>query len=334
MGGLITEKPSQANSKLTPELFKRGGVATGAGTEEPLKDDELTPRQPMFSKAEILRQGHEALIQLHRGNDWERWTKVLPVLDIARSTAMLEAGTNEPKGRRYSDAYGRWFRCHPQFEALAKLDSGLRARFFECFANLAAIDEWRAGRPPEQQLRLNYPTTVLAHWKKHNEVRTGARNGKKHSPDKPVSAPEPAMMITAAPVSTADPAITPEPPTLADVWAAASLEDKQNIVNREGRIGLARIAPSALLVELGNHALGLQINSAPIPDMDADTDVRVTLSKLFRRAIAVPEEADDACAAFHRKCAANNLSASDLVVTFADFRKGRSAKSRSKKRKG
>src|SRR5262249_46639312 len=140
MGEVIAENTALANGKLTRERSEDAGVLVAAK----LPADELTPRQPIASKAEILRQGGEALVQLSRGHDWECWKKVLPVLDIARSAAMCEAGTNEPKGRRYSDAYGRWFRCHPQFEALAKLDSGLRARLFECFANLAAIDDWRA----------------------------------------------------------------------------------------------------------------------------------------------------------------------------------------------
>jgi hypothetical protein len=151
------------NGKLTPELFQNAGIPV---TSTPIVKDGLVRHQPILSKAEILRQGREALVQLSRGHDWASWKKVLPVLDIARTAAMAEAGTNRPQGRRYSEAFSKWVRDRPEFETLAKLDKGTRARFFECFANLAAIDDWRAGLPVEQQFKLNYPTTVLEHWKK------------------------------------------------------------------------------------------------------------------------------------------------------------------------
>ena len=132
-----------ANGKLTPELFEAAGIPV---TPTPIVKDGLVRDQPILSKAEILRQGHEALVQLSCGNDWVSWKKVLFVLDIARAAAMSEAGTNKPQGRRYCDAFSKWFGCHAEFETLAKLDKGTRSRFFECFAELAAIDDWRTWR--------------------------------------------------------------------------------------------------------------------------------------------------------------------------------------------
>src|SRR6516165_4879335 len=120
------------NGELTPELFQNAGIPV---TSTPIVKDGLVRHQPILSKAEILRQGREALVQLSRGHDWASWKKVLPVLDIARTAAMAEAGTNRPQGRRYSEAFSKWVRDRPEFETLAKLDKGTRARFFECFAN-------------------------------------------------------------------------------------------------------------------------------------------------------------------------------------------------------
>jgi hypothetical protein len=86
-------------------------------------------------------------------------------LDIARTTAMSEAGTNKPSGWKYSQAFAKWLRCHSEFEPIGKLDKADRSRLFECLENLEAINAWRATLPPHHLLKLNYPPTVLRRWK-------------------------------------------------------------------------------------------------------------------------------------------------------------------------
>src|SRR5262249_56374602 len=95
--------------RLTAEMVEAADIPV---TWTPRAKDGLAPHQSIsiLSKAEILRQGHEALVRLSRGNDWASWKKVLAVLDIARGAAMLEAGRNKPQGRRYSEAFADWFR--------------------------------------------------------------------------------------------------------------------------------------------------------------------------------------------------------------------------------
>jgi hypothetical protein len=158
----VTSPAPNVQPILTAAMFEAAGVVVA---EKPA--DGLTPSQsiiPALSKAEILRQAAPAMAQLVRGDTWAAWRKVLPVFDLARSAAMGEAD-GRPSGRRYVEAYHKWFRCHSEFEPLGKMDSGLRRRFVECFNNLAAIDTWLASLPPERRLKLNYPPTVLVHWK-------------------------------------------------------------------------------------------------------------------------------------------------------------------------
>jgi hypothetical protein len=282
-----------SNGKLTAGLFESAGVAVA-----PVG---LVPHQPYntLSKAEVLRQGREGMAQLSRGNDWSSWKKVLPVLDITRSAAMLESNSNQTQGRRYSDAFNKWFRLHPEFEVLAKLNKGTRARFFECLAELEAIDNWRATLPPEQQLKLNYPTTVLTHWRKRDAPATPPKKTKKQSP-------------------------APSTPSLADIWSKSSPKEKREVLDHEGRTGLAEIVPSSVLAELGDHALALQINAASCPNMDSknSTDVRVTLTKILRQAVdaTTPDASSTAWAALKRKCEANNLDFRDLLLTFSKKR--------------
>jgi hypothetical protein len=251
----------EINDKVTPELFKNAGVAPA----EPLVD-ELVRHQPILSKAEILRQGREGMVQLSRGNDWASWKKVLPVLGIARSAAMLEANTNQPKGRRYCDAFGKWFRCHREFEVLGKLDKGTRAHFFESLAELEAIDKWRTELPLEQQFKLNYPTTILTHWKKHC------------APVTPPGAPK------------NEPVEAPLDPVA--VWATFSNADKTKILDSEGRVGLAKIASSGLLADLVDHVVAQQIKSMPGPNMKLKTYAHGALTKILWRIIGAAKEND------------------------------------------
>ena len=129
--------------------------------------DGLVRHQPILSRAEILRQGAEAIMRLASGHSWNDWVKVMWALDIARTAAMLEAGINKPTGRKYSEAFARWLRCHNDFELIGKLDKSDRSRLFECLQSLDAINTWRASLPPHRLLKLNYPPTVLSRWKQN-----------------------------------------------------------------------------------------------------------------------------------------------------------------------
>ena len=115
---------------LTPELFEVAGVPVGDAPR--VVSDGLVRHQPILSRAEILRQGAEAIMRLASGHSWNDWVKVMWALDIARTAAMLEAGINKPTGRKYSKAFARWLRCHNDFELIGKLDKSDRSRLFEC----------------------------------------------------------------------------------------------------------------------------------------------------------------------------------------------------------
>ena len=80
---------------------------------------------------------------------------------IGRHKAMIEAGVNQPIGRRYNEAFGAWQR---EF-GFENLDKGDRARLFEVMGHLAKIEAWLATLTTSERLRLNHPTTVLRKWK-------------------------------------------------------------------------------------------------------------------------------------------------------------------------
>ena len=180
-------KDPTSTTRLTAELFEAAGVEV-ADTAPPAPDG-LVRHQPIASKAEILRLGTEAMERLTKSRSWEDWKLAMPAVDIGRTAAMLEAGVNKPAGRKYSEAFRKWARLHSAFEPIANLDKSDRSRLFECFKNLDAIDAWRARLSPARQLNLNYPPTVLAHWKKSQQPAPPA--------DTSPAAPEPPAPLLA-----------------------------------------------------------------------------------------------------------------------------------------
>src|SRR5262249_7445028 len=148
------------------------------------------------------------------------------------------------------------------------IDKSDRSRFHKCFDNLDAINDWREKHVlPQQLLKLNYPTQVLSRWESWKKKQSKTEESGGHEPS---SDPSPG-------------------PKMADVWAVSSQQEKQEVLDREGRVGLAEIVSPSLLAELGDHAIAQQINSTPSLNVDSkSTDVRVVLTKIFRQIAGAP----------------------------------------------
>ena len=296
--------PVPGNGKLTPELFEAGGIPVTETTARPAP--KVGTFQP--SKAEVIRLGAEAMTRLAEGRSWDDWVAVMRVLDIARTTAMLEANTNKPQGHRYREAIAKWFRVHDEDEVFSAIDKADRSRLLKCFDNLAALSYWRdCIMSPEQRLKVTYPPTVFSRWLTwgKDQARAEEAAGDEPSPEE-AGGDEPSSAALAG-------------LRLADIWSAASLKEKQEVLDHEGRAGLAEIVSPSLLAELGDHAIAQQINSTPSPNVDSkSTDVRVVLTKIFRQiaGATTPEALSNALAAFKRKYEANHLEYRDLLITF------------------
>ncbi len=125
-----------------------------------VKTDRLD--SPTYHPEEaVIRAGQEAWCRLRSNTTWDDWKQVGKAHVIGRHKAMIEAGVNQPIGRRYNETFGAWQR---EF-GFENLDKGDRGRLFEVMGHLAAIETWLATLTTSEQLRLNHPTTVLRKWK-------------------------------------------------------------------------------------------------------------------------------------------------------------------------
>jgi hypothetical protein len=271
-------------TQLTPEKFEAAGIPV---TEKgPIAPSRLAPHQS--SRIEILRQGEEAMARLAKGQSWEDWIRVMRALDIGRSTAMLEAGTNRPFGPRYTAAVAKWLRLHPAFEAIHSSD---RSRFLKCFDNLEAINEWRRKNvPPDRLLKLNYPPTVLSHWEswKKKQAETSPKgNGL-------ASGAEPASALSL------------------EMWKAGKPEIKARILEHEGRSGLMKLLSPALLAELEDALIGQEIHAA-----STSTTLTVNLTKLMHEALSSANIADGPIAKINTKLRSSGRDFHDVLIAIS-----------------
>jgi hypothetical protein len=125
--------------------------------------------QPVSDDEEV-RRGQEAWSRLKQHLSWSDWISVGRAHLKGRQAAMREACTNEPVGRRYNIAFGRWLTRH----GFDDIDSGDRTRLFEVMEHLDAIETWLATLPTTNRLRLNHPATVLRKW--HAKTQTPSQS--------------------------------------------------------------------------------------------------------------------------------------------------------------
>jgi hypothetical protein len=276
---------SEIGEPTPTQLTREKGEAAGVSVTEkaPITPSRLVLVQP--SKVEILRQGEEAMPRLAKGATWEDWVRIMRALDIGRSTAMLEAKKNEPQGPHYREAFRKWLRCHPAFEAIHKSD---RSRFLKCFDNLEAINEWRRKNvPPDRLLKLNYPPTVLSHWECWNKTQAGT------PPEGNGSAPgaEPASVLSL------------------EMWKAGKPEIKARILEHEGRSGLMKLLSPALLAQLEDALIGQEIHAA-----STSTTLAVNLTKLLHEALSGANTTDGPIAKINTKLKSSGRDCHDVLI--------------------
>ena len=285
------DAPSALKEELKPLAVAMSDAASIPITEKALiTSSRLVPHQPL--KSEKIRQGEEAMARLEKGQSWDDWVKVMGALDIGRSTAMLQAKTNRPFGPRYTAAFGKWLRCHPAFESIHKTD---RSRFLKCFDNLEAINDWRRKEVPAcQLLKLNYPPTVLNHWESWKKKQT--TTPAEETPGTDLAAP----------------ALTLE------MWKAGSSKVKGQILDYEGRNGLARLMSPKLLAEVKDALTGQEIHTA-----STSTMLAVNLTKLLRRVLSAANAADGPFSEINNKLKSSGRDPRDVLIAINTHVKGK-----------
>lgn len=132
----------------------------------------------MQDEAEIIRIGEEAVRAVRQ--TFERWLEVARALEIGRHWAMSEAGTNQPAGRGYNEAFRTWLKRHPIFD---EIKESTRTWLYKCYQHRHDILKWREQRGVGEIARYNYPETVFKRWERATDPEVAI--AKKEADDKP-----------------------------------------------------------------------------------------------------------------------------------------------------
>jgi hypothetical protein len=113
----------------------------------------------------LVSRGREAWQTLRNDETWEKWIAIGRALEAGRTAIMRHLGTNQPKGRAWSETFGAWLREN-DFDTI---DKGVRSRLQTCLDNLTDIEAWRRTLGLTLRLQLNHPNAVLRRWQTARE---------------------------------------------------------------------------------------------------------------------------------------------------------------------
>jgi hypothetical protein len=127
--------------------------------------------------AEHERLAAEAFERIRTGQHFRDWVFVGYGLVAGRTRAMREVFTNEPKGRPYNEAFGRWMDRQPN-QWPRKLDKATTAHCFWLIDHLPQVEAWRDRLAANQREVWNHPTTVRRNYERA-ERGQGARESRR-----------------------------------------------------------------------------------------------------------------------------------------------------------
>jgi hypothetical protein len=120
--------------------------------------EDRTPPEPL-SEAESrdIERAKVAWADKKAGADWNGWLTIGHGLEVGRRQCMRDCHTNQPAGRAYNEAFGRWLRVNK----LDDMDKKTRGDLFAIMGDLIEIEAWRKTLAENKRLQLNHPTAVL-----------------------------------------------------------------------------------------------------------------------------------------------------------------------------
>jgi hypothetical protein len=98
---------------------------------------------------------------------WGEWMTIGEGLLAGRQWAMRLAGTNRPEGKGFVMNFSEWLK---RFK-VDDMDKSDRAKLLQLMEERPAVEEWRAGLPNKERLRLNNPTIVWRKWTAATRVK-------------------------------------------------------------------------------------------------------------------------------------------------------------------
>lgn len=122
-----------------------------------------------------LTEGDEALRWLQRHETIERWLTVGIAATELQQAAMKLAGTNDPKGRGYTEA---WSDLSQHVPHLRGLDKGERSHACWLAAHWDAVDAWLKVQASNVRYSLNHPRSVRRKYEAAHKPPGEAATGK------------------------------------------------------------------------------------------------------------------------------------------------------------
>ena len=127
--------------------------------------------------AERERLAAEAFTRIRHGNHWRDWRYLAEGFELGRNHAMRAAHINEPAGRGYNEAFGRWMDEPSRRTWTRGVDKATRNHLLWCADHLSQIEAWRETLAPNQRDAWNHPTTIKKAFERMTRVIADKKAG-------------------------------------------------------------------------------------------------------------------------------------------------------------
>jgi hypothetical protein len=141
-------------------------------------EDTMTPETE--NRREQLAA--EAAERIQTGQHWSDWRFVCQGFEVGRNKAMREAYSNEPMGRRYNEAFGKWLNARPWARLFNKVT---RAHCLWCADHLPEIEAWRETLAANQREQWNHPSVIKRQYERAHRVAAEQAAGIVPTPKSP-----------------------------------------------------------------------------------------------------------------------------------------------------
>src|SRR5215469_6267331 len=101
----------------------------------------------------IVAAGRLAWARLKREEAWFDWVAIGRAIEAGKIAMMNHLGTNNARGRKWSDHFGEWL----VEQGFDEIDKGVRSRLQKCLDRLPEIERWRVQIGPAIALKYNHP---------------------------------------------------------------------------------------------------------------------------------------------------------------------------------
>jgi hypothetical protein len=127
----------------------------------------------MTTGVDPVSEGREAWAKINRATSFASWKAIALAVAIGRQSALREANSNKPFGKKYAAAINRWLDEH----GFREMSCGIRSACCVLADHMEQIESWRNSLPGAKRCQ-NQPEVIVRNWRRAGKATSRPRQQK------------------------------------------------------------------------------------------------------------------------------------------------------------